>query len=417
MKTNRTLIIVILTLFFACKKDQNESIETTKLAEVPYFKAGNGFSYLASYSQNNGGAISFMKSVDISVTADGKLHWLFSRTNPFSNGEFLYRKIMDATTGNAIGDGDLQTVGGGITFNAYDRGLTDKFGFVPYTDKIYRAYRSGDAKFKVEGEVASAEYGGYDGTAIKADFYANGIPTLHFAWNIKANLQDINTRIGAYEVRNNKLTALADVNKTFWSYGKADNFDKLYHGGISFPTGIEGSSSAFGFTQNKAYLFKKIGNQTLPVDSTTFSGVPFYTGSVVPNVPFLAKTSRDLKTTVLLCYEPDSYTKFSGKYNYSTFIINNNTNKITIAVNQFAMAKTDLDFDLSGNIYYPVQPNGKESAQVMKVSGKSESVFAKNFFDSNLQIRNLQVVDDKVYITALTSTDKMVSRISLFVAR
>ena len=358
-----------------------------------------------------------MKSIDISVTTDGKLHWLFSRSNPFSNGEFLYRKIMDAYTGNALGEGDLQTVGGGISFNTYDRGLTDKFGFVPYSDKIYRAYRAGDAKFKVEGEVALAEYGGYDGTAIKADFYANGLPTLHFAWNIKANLQDINTRIGAYEVKNNKLTALADVNKTFWSYGKATNFDQLYHGGISFPTGLDGGSSAFGFTETKAYLFKKIGNQTVAVDSTSFGGVPFYQGSVVPNVPFLAKTSRDLKTTVLLCYEPDSYTTFSGKYNYSTFIINNNTNKITIAVNQFAMAKRDLDFDLSGNIYYPVQPNGKESAQVMKVSGNSEVIFAKNFFGSNLQIRNLQVVDDKVYITALTSDDKTISRISLFVAR
>lgn len=417
MKFNHTLLLLLLPFLFACKKDKENDAEQTKLAEMPHFVPNKGFAYLGSYSENNGGGISLMNSIDISVTPDNKLHWLFSRSNPYANNAYLYRKIMDATTGSHIADGDIASVGGVIAYNSYDRGLSDKFGFVPYTDKIYRAFRSGDAKFKVEGEVTAAEYGGYDGTGIKATFYANGLPTLHFAGNIKANIQDINTRIGAYEVRNNKLVALADVNKTMWSYGKASNFDKLYHGGLSFPTGYDGGSSAFGFTETKAYLFKKVGTETIAVDSIAYTGVPFFTGSVVPNVPFVAKTSKDLKTTVLLCYEPDSYTAFTGKYKYSTFVINNNTNKITIAVNQFAMVQTAADVDLNGNIYYPVQGNGTETAKVMKVSGTTETVFAQGFFDNALQIRNLQVVNDKVYLTSLTSADKMVSRIALFVAR
>ncbi|RZJ75490.1 MAG: hypothetical protein EOO45_05405, partial [Flavobacterium sp.] len=415
MKTQHFYLFMIAAMFLACKKEASQPAGKAKLAAVAHFVPGKGFEYLASYSENNGGAISLMNSIAISVTPDNRLHWLFSRGNPYSTGAFLYRKVLDAGTGAHIADGDLKSVGDGIVFNAYDRGLSDIFGFVPYTDKIYRAYRSGDAKFKVEGEVTPAEYGGYDGTGIKAVFYANNVPTLHFAWNIKANLQDINTRIGAFEVRNNKPTPLADVNRTLWSYGKAHNFDKLYHGGISFPTGMDGGSSAFGFTENKAYLFKKIANETIAIDSVDYKGIPFNTGSVVPNVPFTAKTSADLKTTVLLCYEPDSYTAFSGKYKYSTFIINNQSNRITIGVNQFAMAQTQLDVDLKGNIYYPVQGSGTSLAKVMKVGAQGESIFAQGFFDAALQIRNLQVVNDKVYITSLTSEDKMVSRISLFV--
>lgn len=408
------VLIVVLAILLSCKKENN--LAKSKLAEMPYFIPNNGFNYLGSYSENNGGSISIMTSIDISVTPDNQLHWLFSRSNAFSKNAFLYRKNMDATTGAHLSDGDLVSVGSSMIYNAYDRGLYDRFGFVPYTNKIYRAFRSGVAKFSVEGEVAPAQYGGYDGTAIQANFYADGLPTLHFAYNIKANVQDIATRISAYQVKDNKLSLLANVQKTMWSYGRAHNFDKLYHGGMSFPTDLDGGSSAFGFTETKAYLFKKIGSETVPVDSISYSGIPFYTESVVPNVPFLAKTSADLKTTVLLCYEPDSYTAFSGNYLYSTFIINNTTNKITIGVNQFAMPQTDLSFDLKGNVYYPVQGNGSSGAKVMKISGKTETVFAQGFFDSRLQIRNIQVVNEKVYITSLTSDDKTVSKISLFVS-
>lgn len=419
MKIFNIVLCVSLLLFCSCEKEEKGDKDTDagKLGEVTQFVEGRGFTYLGSYSADNGGGISFMNSIDISLTADGKLHWLFSRDNPYANNAYLYRKVMNASSGAHLSDGDLSSVGNNISFNAYDRGFTDKFGFVPYTDKIYRAFRSGDAKFKVEGEVATAEYGGYDGTAIKANFYANGVPTLHFAWNIKANLQDINTRIGGYEVRNGKLVAMAGVDQTMWSYGKASNFDKLFHGGISFPTDMNGATSAFGFTETKAYLFKKVGAQTVAIDSIAYQGIPFYTGSVVPQVPFVAKTSRDLKTTVLLCFEPDSYTKFSGKYVYSTFVINNTTGKIAIAVKQFAMPQTQADVDLKGNIYYAVQPGANSGAQVMKVSGTTEAVFASGFFKGYQQVRNLQVVDDKVYLTALTSNEKTVSKISLFVSK
>jgi DNA-binding beta-propeller fold protein YncE len=76
-----------------------------------------------------------------------------------------------------------------------------------------------------------------------------------------------------------------------------------------------------------------------------------------------------------------------------------------------------VDFDLKGNIYYAVQPTTNTSAQVMKISGQTETVFANGFFKGFQQIRNLQVVDDKVYITALTSNEKTVSKISLFVSK
>jgi hypothetical protein len=419
MKIFKVLTCASLLFLFACEKQgqtekDNEGGQSTELSQ---FVAGKGFTYLASYSADNGGGISFMNSLDISVTPDGKLHWLFSRDNPYANNAYLYRKVINASTGAHLSDGDLAVVGNQVTFNSYDRGFTDKFGFIPYSDKIYRAFRSGDAKFKVEGEIPTAEYGGYDGTAIKANFYTNGVPTLHFAWNIKANLQDINTRIGGYELRNGKMVAMAGVDQTMWSYGKASNFDKLYHGGMSFPTDLNGGTSAFGFTETKAYLFKKVGNGSVAIDSVGYPGIPFYTGSVVPQVPFVAKTSQDLKTTVLLCFEPDSYTAFSGKYVYSTFVINNTTGKIAIGVKQFAMAQVQVDVDLKGNIYYAVQPTTNTSAQVMKVSGQSQSVFASGFFTGFQQIRNLQVVEDKVYITALTSNEKTVSKISLFVSK
>lgn len=419
MKIFKVLLCAGLLFLLACeKKEQAEKADQGgQLAEVSQFIPGKGFTYLASYSAANGGGISFMNSLDISVTADGKLHWLFSRDNPYANNAYLYRKVISASTGAHLSDGDLAVVGNNVSFNSYDRGFTDKFGFIPYTDKIYRAFRSGDAKFKVEGEIPTAEYGGYDGTAIKANFYANAVPTLHFAWNIKANLQDINTRIGGYEVRNGKMVAMAGVDQTMWSYGKASNFDKLYHGGMSFPTDLNGSTSAFGFTETKAYLFKKVGNATIAIDSIPYAGIPFYTGSVVPQVPFVAKSSQDLKTTVLLCFEPDSYTQFSGKYVYSTFVINNITGKIAIGVKQFAMPQVQVDFDLKGNIYYAVQPDANTSTQVLKVSGQTQTVFASGFFKGFQQIRNLQVVEDKVYITALTSNEKTVSKISLFVSK
>ena len=143
----------------------------------------------------------------------------------------------------------------------------------------------------------------------------------------------------------------------------------------------------------------------------------FYTGSVVPQVPFVAKTSRDLKTTVLSCLEPYSYTKFSGKDLYSTFVINNTTGKIASGVKQFAMPQTQADVDLKGNIYYAVQPGANSGAQVTKVSGTTEAVFASGFFKGYHQVRNLQVVDAKVYLTALTSNEKTVSKFPLFVSK
>ncbi|TDG35157.1 hypothetical protein EZJ43_14740 [Pedobacter changchengzhani] len=416
MKLKHALVFIIVTFLFSCKKEKITTAEKVKLAEVPNFNPNKGFKYLTSYAENNGGGISFMSSIDISYTTDNQLHWLFSRNNPYGKGAILYRKNLDAATGEPIGDGDLTSVGGSIKYNGYDRGLEDKFGFVPYTNKIYRAYRSGDAKFGVEGDVKAAEYGGYDGTAIKATFYANEIPTLHYAGNIKTNMQDITTAIGAYEVRENKAVAIAGVSMTFWSYGKAHNFHRLFHGGMSFPTDKSGGSSAFGFTESKAYLFKKVGRETVPVDSVAISGVPpFYVGSVVPEIPYLAKTSEDLKTTVLFCYEVDNHTAFSGKFLYSTFIINNTTNKITLGVKQFAMLPNLMDFDLKGNIFYTAT-GSSGTAKIMKVSGVSEEIYAEGFFNAQMDVRSIQVVSEKIYITSINFTDKMVSKIALFVS-
>lgn len=75
MKVRNILTLLLLPLLFDCKKSGTESGDLQgKLAEMPHFIPNKGFAYLASYSENNGGSISLMNSIDIFVTPDNRLH-------------------------------------------------------------------------------------------------------------------------------------------------------------------------------------------------------------------------------------------------------------------------------------------------------------------------------------------------------
>lgn len=407
MKIKYTNILAALLLLMACSKNKDEASDAAAAkTNAPYFKSGNGIKYLTTYSEPVSGRFPTIGSLALSLTDDQKVHWVFFRNSG------ILRKTINSATGDTLAtEGNLEKVGARIINNSYDGAEPDRYLFVPYTNKLYRSYRSGWAEYKVVGDVPDFTIGGYDGKAIQPLLYANGDVMMHYAGSISANLGQITTMIGAY-LSHNGVLSHAKVEKILPNGTRSTAYDRIYHGGITFPADNNASLKSFGFTNYKAYLFKHLGTTTTAVDSIEYAGVPFNPGSVVPHVPFFAKTSKDMSKTTILCYEPDDRANFSGKYKFSTFIIDNNTNKIQLVVNKQLMALMDHDFDLEGNIYFADNASG---AKITKLSAAGESIFAQNFFGTT-SISKIYAQGGKIFLVC-TSGTAAESRISLFVSQ
>ena len=407
MKIKCIYSLAALLLLMACSKNKDEASNSADVkANAPYFKSGNGIKYLTTYSEPVSGRFPTAGSLALSLTDDQKIHWVFFRNSA------IFRKTVNVANGDTLAtEGNLQKVGARMIDNPYDGAEPDRYLFVPYSNKLYRSYRSGPAEYKVVGDVPNFTIGGYDGKAIQPLLYANGDVMMHYAGNISANLGEITTMIGAY-LSHNGVLSHARVEKTLPNGARSTAYDRIYHGGITFPADNNGGLKSFGFTNYKAYLFKHSATATAVTDSIDYAGVPFNVGSVVPNVPFFAKTSKDMSKTTLLCYEPDDRKNFSGKYKFSTFIIDNTTNKIQLVVNKQLMPLMEYDFDLEGNIYFADNASG---AKITKLSAAGESTFAQNFFGATA-ISKIYAQGGKIFLvcTAGTTTE---SRISLFVSQ
>lgn len=72
------------------------------LSKAPFFVSGKGFRHVHTLPEPTAGMISLFNSLDISYTEDGKLHWVYERTNPFAKSPFLYRSFIDAKTGDIL---------------------------------------------------------------------------------------------------------------------------------------------------------------------------------------------------------------------------------------------------------------------------------------------------------------------------
>lgn len=421
IRTLTILIGLILTTAVSCKKDTAEKENEKAISQgASYFQAGKGFRYLTTLKEGNGGRASFFKSRDLTFTADNKIQWVVDRTNPFGSKSFLYRKTLNATSGDTLPtEGNLDKIDPLYRPNPY--GGNDFVRFVPYTNKLYLSYRTGQVKYNVTGDVPDFEKGGYDGYYNRPTLYTNGDVMMQYSGNISVNYGYMTTVIGANIWHLGLPVVSAKVDSTFMSYGNFLRYDRLYHGGVVYPSDNNGNTLAFGYTDNKAYLFKRSGARTSSIDSVDFAGEPFPAGrDPLPSENlYKFRSTRDLKTTVILTAEPDRKNK-SGNYYFSSFVINNETGKIRLIVNKKLLTGrlygSDIyDVDTDGTIYYGLDGENGATTQVIKVTPGGETVVGDGFITTQ-RVNGLYVFDGKVYVTAVTSAGEH-STISLFVSQ
>lgn len=420
-KSNITVVtLFLLALVTSCdNNDDNSQKSKDANSGVPYFQEGKGFKYLQTYITPSQGAFDYIRSLDLSLTDDGKLHWCLDLYNPGSDSRKLYRKTLSASTGDTLAvEGNLKKISPYWKKNVYDQG--DFIKYVPYTNKLYVSFRSGTVKYQLSGDVPDFLKEGYDGAYSRAMIYTNGDVIMQNSGNVSANFGYMTTIISGSIWHNNAKLNIAEINYSFMSSKNFLGYDRLYHGGIVYPSDDNGNTAAFGFTDSKAYIFKKIGTETKAVDSIPFKGEAFKGGSV-PHVLhniYGFKSSKDLSTTVIVFCEPDRAVN-SGKYFYSTVIINNSTNKLKLIVNREevpgVLETGTYDTDLEGNLYYGVNgQSGGATSKIIKVTSAGRSTMADGFIGQQ-QIKSLQILGGKVYTTAIYAEGNTKS-ISLFVS-
>ena len=244
---------------------------------------------------------------------------------------------------------------------------------------------------------------------------------MQYSGNVSANFGYMTTVIGANIWHLGLPVTSAKVDSTFMSYGNFLRYDRVYHGGVVYPSDNNGNTLAFGYNDYKAYLFKRTGALTLPIDSIAFAGEPFPAGrepSPFENL-YKLKSTKDLTTTVVLTAEPDRKNK-TGNYFFSSFVINNETGKIKLVVNKVLLPRNlfgsdAYDVDIDGTIYYGIDGENGADTKVMKVSPAAEAVLGSGFI-KNQRANSLYVLGGKVYVTAVTSAGEY-STISLFVSQ
>jgi len=411
--------IVVLSFFLlaivsSCKKSENKSQKSTATeSKAPFFVSGKGFRQVYTISESTAGMISFFNSLDLSYTEDGKLHWVYERSNPFAKSPFLYRSVIDAKTG------DILPVAGKATSNlvpSYSWGNNpsdvnhrDFLAFVPYTGKLYLSYQSKLGTMSVDGDVPRFDY--LDYSFLRQPYYAaNGDLYMSFCEITSSDIARTYQRLTMFNWHNT-VKKQGNVTKTLWTYMNS-NLDSVWHKGTSFPSGSNGEFMFCTFDRNVVYLFDETGNI---LSTTSFAGQKFpdLGNAQAADVKWYAKMSRDFNKTALMCIDVD---RSAGELYYNSFIVDHIAKKIKVVVNQKKLGPVvAADFDTEGNIYYTLNDETKPS-EVSKVSVGNTVTSVGAGFIGSFKINKLYALNGKVYATVTSRAkegDNDVTRLTL----
>ncbi|MBP6662640.1 MAG: hypothetical protein KA172_06105 [Paludibacter sp.] len=405
MKTiNFFSVAVMLSalLLSSCSKDDDPNPNATE-SKAPFFVSGKGFRHVHTLSEPTAGKISFFNSLDLSYTEDGKLHWVYERTNPFAQSNFLYRSVIDAKTGDNLPvsgkAADNLVAGYSWRNNASDINHGDFLAFVPYTGNLYLSYQSKARTMSVDGDVPHFEY--LDYSFLRQPLYAaNGDLYMSFCEMTSIDIATTYQRLTMFNWHNT-VKKQGNVTKTVWTYMNT-NLDSVWHKGTSFPVGNNGEFMFCTFDRNLLYLYDEAGNI---LSTTPFAGQKFpdLGNAQAADVKWYAKMSKDFTKTALMCIDEDRSS--DGGPHYNSFVVDHIAKKIKVVVNQKKLRKViAADFDTEGNIYYTLDDESKP-AEVSKISsGNVETIVGAGFIGM-LKINKLYALNGKVYAT-VTSTAK-----------
>lgn len=405
VKFSKFNIAILSLVFFAflssCQKsdDDNPKPNTTE-SKVPFFVSGKGFRHVHTLSEPTAGMISFFNSLDISYTEDGKLHWVYERTNPFAKTNFLYRSVIDAKTGGILPisgkAADNLVAGYSWRNNASDINHGDFLAFVPYTGKLYLSYQSKSGTMSIDGDVPRFDY--LDYSFLRQPRYAaNGDVYMSFCEITSSDNARTFQRLIMFNWHNT-LKKQGNVTKTIWTYMNS-NLDSVWHKGTSFPSGSNGEFMFCTFDGNLLYLYDEAGNI---LNTTAFAGQKFpdLGNAQAADVKWYSKMSKDFTKTALMCIDVD---RSAGELYYNSFVVDHISKKIKVVVNQKKLSKViAADFDTEGNIYYSLNDETKP-AEVSKVSfGNAETIVGAGFIGV-LKVNKLYALNGKVYATVVST--------------
>ncbi|RYD52362.1 MAG: hypothetical protein EOP52_09370 [Sphingobacteriales bacterium] len=421
---SRHLLLAALLFWTAgCKKTDDTNAATGPDA-APYFTPGRGFRYLNTVSANDGSTsqINF-SSCDLSVTTDGRIHWCVDRSNTFSDARKVGRFVFDPTSGDTLpvtGKRPDQMVDNyQWGKNAYDLDKYDRFLYKPYSSDLYLSFKSNNYVFSAAGDIPRFDY-------LDASFnrhplvYANGDIGMSFFEQQSISTAHTYSRIKTFLWHNGQKKTGAGRSRQMWTY-QNQNMDSLWHGGIGFPAGPDGQTLAATADYHAVYLIDESG---AIVQAVPFKGQPFSPNSAsnTANIQWTAKTSADMKQTVLLFKDED---RVNSGYYYSTFLVDNAAKTIRIGVNAVQIKDPmAMDFDLDGSIYYAdcaaCGNDQKATVSVLRLTpGGGQSAIATNFIGRQL-VAGLYARAGRIYL-AVRSMGKdqygsTVGRIALFVS-
>lgn len=397
---------MLLVAIISCKKNENNSTGSNVTeSTAPFFSSGKGFRHIYTISEPTAGMISFFNSLDLSYTDDGKLHWVYDRSNPFAKSRYLYRNVIDAKNGNILPVTGKTTDNLASNYswgnNPSDINYGDFLAFIPYTGKLYLSYQSKSGTMSVDGDVPRFDYQDYSFLR-QPRYAANGDLYMSFCEMTSSDIARTFQRLTMFNWHKN-VKKQGSVTKILWTYMNT-NLDSLWHKGTSFPSGSNGEFMFCTFDRNSVYLFNEKG-ETL--NATPFGGQKFpdLGNGQAADVKWFAKMSKDFTKTVLMCIDVD---RSAGELYYNSFIVDHSAKTIKVVVNQKKLSKViSADFDTEGNIYYTLNDETKPS-EVFKVSDANEVKLVGAGFIGNYKINKLHAVNGKVYAT-VTSTAREVN--------
>ncbi len=397
------LAVLLLGIISSCKKSENDAPKSTVTeSKAPFFSSGKGFRHMLTISEPTAGMISFFNSLDLSYTDDGKLHWVYDRSNPFAKSRYLQRSVIDAMTGSILPVTGKATNSLAANYNwgnnPSDINHGDFLAFVPYTGKLYLSYQSKSGTMSVDGDVPRFDY--LDYSFLRQPRYAaNGDLYMPFCEMTSSDIARTYQRLTMFNWHKS-VKKQGSVTKILWTYMNT-NLDSLWHKGTSFPSGNNGEFLFCTFDRNSVYLFDEQGSI---VSTTPFQGQKFpdLGNGQAADVKWFAKMSKDFTKTALMCIDVD---RSAGELYYNSFIVDHSARTIKVVVNQKKLSKViSADFDTDGNIYYTLDDETKPS-EVSKVSADNVVKVVGAGFIGNYKINKLHAVNGKVYAT-VTSTAK-----------
>ncbi len=416
-----TLLAGLSILLAGCQKDSesagNGSPSTTK--DIPFFTPGKGFRHIRTLSSAVESPFIAYQSLDLSVS-DGKINWAVDFGSNSRSPRPAFRYTINPATGDtlAVTGKKPNQLADNYTWgnNPTDLDRLDRILFVPYTNNLYLSYRFKLSTFSVDGDVPRV-----DNLDLSFNrhprIYANGDICTSFFEVGSVDIARTYSRISTFVWHNGIKTSGAGIDRVLWTYMN-QRLDSLWHGGIGFLAGRNGESLAATFDQHNVYLIDQARNI---VDKAPFSGKPYrdLSAANTSNVQWTAKTSKDMTTTALLCRDED---RINGGYYYSTFVVNNTTKKITVAVNNAAVKDLQaMDFELDGTLYYATCPNcgnaASETTRIMKVAPGGTAQELAGDFIGRQGVNGLYALNGSVYLavpSAVQENGRTTTRISLF---